>query len=86
MGKLLSDQQIAQYNKDGFFAPARVMSAKDALAFRRKFEAYESAHEGWYEMSKGQKLYLLQTWARDLAKHPKILDAVEDVMGPNLMV
>jgi hypothetical protein len=86
MGKLLSDEQIAQYNKDGFFAPARVMSANDTLAFRRKFEAYEAAHEGWYEMSKGQKLYLLQTWARDLAKHPKILDAVEDVMGPNLMV
>tara|TARA_R110000787_G_scaffold226512_3_gene334300 strand:- start:60184 stop:61020 length:837 start_codon:yes stop_codon:yes gene_type:complete len=86
MGKLLSDDDIQQYHRDGFFAPARVMSADDALAFRRKFEAYEAAHEGWYEMSKGQKLYLLQTWARDLAKHPKILDAVEDVMGPNLMV
>jgi len=86
MGKLLSDKQIAQYEKDGYFAPARVMSADEALVFRKKFEAYEAAHEGWYEMSKGQKLYLLQTWARDLAKHPKILDAVEDVMGPNLMV
>ena len=47
MGKLLSDEQIAQYNKDGFFAPARVMSADDTLALtlapyrRRRFLSNE---------------------------------------------
>ncbi len=86
MGKALSDEQIEQYHRDGYFAPVRVMDSDSAAGFRKKFEAYEAAHDGWYEMSKGQKLYLLQTWARDLAQHPKILDAVEDVLGPNLMV
>jgi hypothetical protein len=86
MGKALTDEQIAQYHRDGFFAPVRVMDTDTAATFRRKFEAYEAANEGWYEMSKGQKLYLLQTWARDLGRHPKILDAVEDVLGPNLLV
>lgn len=86
MPKALSADQVAQYHRDGFVAPVRVMDDAAALAFRRKFEAYEAANEGWYAMSKGQKLYLLQTWARDLASHPRILDAVEDVMGPDLMV
>ncbi len=86
MSKALSAEQIEQYHRDGFIAPVRVMDAKTAADFRRKFEAYEAAYEGWYQMSKGQKLYLLQTWARDLGSHPKILDAVEDVLGPNLMV
>lgn len=86
MPKALSDDQVTQYHRDGFVAPVRVMDDAAALAFRRKFEAYEAANEGWYAMSKGQKLYLLQTWARDLARHPGVLDAVEDVMGPNLMV
>lgn len=86
MGKALTDEQIAQYHRDGFFAPVRVMDTDTAADFRKKFEAYEAAHDGWYEMSKGQKLYLLQTWARDLGSHPGVLDAVEDVLGPNLMV
>ncbi len=86
MPKALSEDQVNEYHRDGFFAPIPCLSADETAMFRAKFEAYEAAHEGWYEMSKGQKLYLLQTWARDLGCHPKILDAVEDVMGPNLMV
>jgi len=86
MPKALSEDQINEYHRDGFFAPIPCLNADETAMFRAKFEAYEAAHEGWYEMSKGQKLYLLQTWARDLGHHPKILDAVEDVMGPNLMV
>jgi len=86
MPNILSEDHVRQYHRDGFFAPIPCLSAEETAMFRAKFEAYEAAHEGWYEMSKGQKLYLLQTWARDLGRHPKILDAVEDVMGPNLMV
>lgn len=86
MPKALTDEQVANYHRDGFIAPIRALDEAETADFRKKFEAYEAAHEGWYEMSKGQKLYLLQTWARDLGRHPKILDAVEDVMGPNLMV
>ncbi len=55
-------------------------------AFHTRFEAYEAANVGWYEPSKGQKLYLLQTWAAELASHLRVLDAVEDVLGPDLMV
>lgn len=86
MPKALSDAQVADYDRDGFIAPIRVMDESEAAEFRKKFEVYEATFDGWYEMSQGQKLHLLQTWARDLGQHPKILDAVEDVMGPNLMV
>jgi len=51
MPKTLSDEQVAQYHRDGFFGPVRVMDTKAAADFRKKFEAYEAAHEGWYEMS-----------------------------------
>ncbi|MDA7947267.1 MAG: phytanoyl-CoA dioxygenase family protein [Hyphomicrobiaceae bacterium] len=85
MPKILTDAQAEGYKQDGFACPVRVMSLKDAAQFRRKFEAYEETNDGWYELSKGQKLYLLQTWARDLVSHPKVLDAVEDVLGPNIL-
>lgn len=86
MPKILRDDQVIGYGRDGFIAPVRVMSAEDAAAFRKRFEAYEAQFDGWYEMSKGQKLHLLQTWMAELAGHEKIVDAVEDVMGPDVMV
>ena len=84
MGKVLSDERIAAYHRDGYASPVRVMDAATAAAYRRRFEAYEAAQGGWYELSKGAKLYLLQTWAAELAMHPGILDAVEDLLGPDL--
>lgn len=86
MPKLLTKDQIRHYREDGFIAPLRVLTLAEATEYRRRFEAYEAAHEGWYELAKGQKLYLLQTWAAELASHPKVLDAVEDVLGADIFV
>jgi chlorinating enzyme len=85
MGKMLDQAAIDRYHSDGYAYPIRVMDAADAASFRRRFEDYETANGGWYELSKGQKLYLLQTWVADLVKHPKVLDAVEDVLGPDIL-
>ncbi len=86
MPKRLTPDQIGYFQENGFVAPVAALSAEEAAAFRRRFEDYERAHEGWYALSKGQKLYLLQTWARDIASHPLILDAVEDVLGPDIFL
>ncbi|MFQ6024019.1 MAG: phytanoyl-CoA dioxygenase family protein [Acidiferrobacterales bacterium] len=86
MPKLLTENQVHRYKEDGFYAPIRALSREEAADFRRRFEAYEEAHDGWYELSKGQKLYLLQTWAADLARHVKVLDAIEDVLGSDIFV
>lgn len=84
MPKILTEAQAEGYERDGYACPIRVMSEKEAGQFRKRFEAYEKANGGWYELSRGQKLYLLQTWAADLVRHRKILDAVEDVLGPDI--
>ncbi|MFQ5755590.1 MAG: phytanoyl-CoA dioxygenase family protein [Acidiferrobacterales bacterium] len=86
MPKLLGENQVRRYVQDGFYGPVRALSPDEAADFLRRFEAYEQAHRGWYELSKGQKLYLLQTWAAELASHPRVLDAVEDVLGPDIFV
>jgi len=84
--KKLTESQIAHYHDDGFFGPVDILSPTEVADYRKRFEAYEAAHGGWYELSKGQKLYLLQTWVAELAKHDLILDAVEDVMGKDIFV
>jgi non-heme Fe2+,alpha-ketoglutarate-dependent halogenase len=86
MPKTLNRDQVDEYGRDGFFSPVDVLTAQETAQFRRRFEGYEKINGGWYALSEGQKLYLLQTWVAELASHPKVLDAVEDVLGPNVLV
>lgn len=82
---MLSEHQINDYQTKGYVWPITVMDAHSAAQYRARFEAYEQANGGWYELTKGQKLYLLQTWVAELACNMQILDAVEDVLGPNIL-
>jgi hypothetical protein len=82
----LSLDQVIRYKQDGFLSPVTVLSVSEAAHYRERFESYEKANNGWYELSKGQKLYLLQTWVAELASHTKVLDAVEAVLGSNILV
>ena len=84
MPKLLDQARVAAFHRDGFVSPVPVLSKPDAAAYRRRFEDYERAHDGWYTLSKGQKIHLLQTWVAGLVRNVSVLDAVEDVLGPDL--
>lgn len=85
MAKRLSAEQVSAYHRDGFIAPITVLSRQKTAAYRRRFEDYERAHDGWYTLSKGQKIHLLQTWVAELVHNDRILDAVEDVLGADIM-
>ncbi|MEQ8709935.1 MAG: phytanoyl-CoA dioxygenase family protein [Rhodospirillales bacterium] len=81
----LSEQQVRNYHEQGFVSPVNALTPEQTAHYRARFEAYEAANNGWYELSKGQKLHLLQTWVCELATNPVILDAVEDVLGPDIL-
>lgn len=85
MPKLLSPEAVAQYERDGYYFPVRVFSAEEALSYRRRMEAYEAATGGPIQSNWRHKVHLLFTWANELVRLPKILDAVEDVIGPNII-
>ena len=85
MTKLLSQDAIAQYHRDGFYFPVRVMSAERARHYRGCLEAYERAHGGPISSNYRHKVHLLFTWADELIRHPKILDAVEEILGPDIL-
>ena len=85
MPKALGPDQVDAFRRDGFVAPVPALSPEQAAAYRRRFEDYERANDGWYALSKGQKIHLLQTWVAELVTNDRILDGVEDVLGPNLL-
>jgi non-heme Fe2+,alpha-ketoglutarate-dependent halogenase len=82
----LASAAVEQYRRDGFYFPVRVMSPGEALAMRRRLEAVEAGHGGRLGGELRHKPHLLFTWLAELVRLPSILDAVEDVLGPNLLV
>ena len=65
---VLNAEQIAAFHRDGFVAPVAVLSREETADYRRRFEDYERNHDGWYLLSRGQKLHLLQTWVAELVQ------------------
>jgi non-haem Fe2+, alpha-ketoglutarate-dependent halogenase len=86
MPKLLSSAAVDRYHRDGFLFPIPVLSSAEALALRRRVEAVEAAHGGELRGELRQLPHLLFPWLTDLIRHPTILDTVEDILGPNLLV
>jgi len=82
----LAPSAVDRYRRDGFYFPVPVLAPGEALACRRRLEAVEAAHGGQLGGELRHKPHLLFTWLADLVRHPAILDAVEAVLGPNLLV
>lgn len=86
MSKSLTEEQIAQYHRDGFIAPVPMLSRTAAAEIRRELEAVEASMGGTFRSPFNTKFYLRYPWAHDLATTPAILDAVEDLIGPDIML
>ncbi|MGB0505902.1 MAG: phytanoyl-CoA dioxygenase family protein [Pikeienuella sp.] len=86
MPKILTEDQIAAYHRDGFLSPVTVMTEEEAADFRARFEAAEAK---WPEATQGvhrNNAHLNLTVLDELTHHPAILDAVEDLLGPDLLI
>lgn len=85
MPKILSEKQIAAFERDGYVFPVRAMSAADAQGFVDRLEAYEATTGAPIQSNMRHQVHLLFTWADELVRHAKVLDAVEDLIGPNII-
>ena len=86
MGRVLSDAQIRRYEDDGFVFPVPALTADEARAARDEIEAFEAATGKTLDYPEKSKSYLLFDWADRLVRHPRLLDAVEDLIGPDILV
>ncbi len=85
MGKLLSEDAVARYHRDGFHFPVRVLSTGEAAGYRQHLETHEGHTGQPLQGNWRHKTHLLFPWADALVHHPKILDAIEDVIGPDIL-
>ncbi len=90
MMKALTEEQVAQFKRDGFLSPFPLLSEAERQACLQGLARYET----WLDMpvnaAKDLKWrtmpYIIMPWALRLATDPRILDKVEDLLGPDLLL
>jgi chlorinating enzyme len=82
--KSLSAAAVRHYQEHGYYAPVRALSTAEAAEVRRHLEQYEHV-DGTRSGPLRHKTHLVFTWLNELIRHPGILDAVEDLIGPNIL-
>ncbi len=82
----LTPEQIAQYRRDGFVSPLRAFTADEARALRGKLEANERDYGPFNVGGNGSKPHLLFPWIDEVTRQPAILDAVESLIGPDILI
>jgi non-haem Fe2+, alpha-ketoglutarate-dependent halogenase len=83
---VLTDQDISQFERDGYVSPVPVMGADEATGLRRKLEAIEAKQGGALYPEQRNKSFLLFKWLNDLVRDPRVLDPVEQLIGPDILL
>jgi hypothetical protein len=89
MSASLTPEQVSQYKRDGFLYPVECLTPEDVRYYRGRLEAFEQEQGDTFGKLPDlvrSKSHLLFRWMDDLVRHPKVLDAVESVIGPDIMI
>ncbi len=82
----LSDAQIEQFDTDGYVFPIPVLEQSEASDLRGQLERTEATQGGALRATQRSKSFLLFPWLWDIARDPRILDPVEQLIGPDILL
>jgi hypothetical protein len=82
--KVLTSEQIEQYHEEGFISPVRVMSTDEALSIKKELERVEAEFPEEMNSESRNNLHLSFTCLDALAHNKIIVDAIEDLIGPDI--
>ena len=82
----LAEAQVAQYRRDGFCFPVPLFSPDEVNDLRKQLETFETHQGHVLQGAQRLKTNLLLTWVDRLIRAPQILDPVEDLIGPNVLL
>ncbi len=85
MLKVLNERAVEQYKRDGYYFPVKMLDDEQVAANRTLLENFETSQGKPIGGALRNKSHLLFTWVDDLMRHPKILDAVEDLIGADIL-
>jgi len=84
MPKVLTKEQIEQYHDEGFISPVRVISKAQALSIKSQLEQVEAEFPDEINAESRNNLHLSFAFLDALAHNKIIVDAMEDLIGPDI--
>ena len=84
MASVLTHRQLADYEELGFLHSIPILSADEVQHFRGEVDKTCAAIGGRVTRLDGLHLYF--RWAWKLSTHPRVLDSMEQLIGPNILL
>jgi non-haem Fe2+, alpha-ketoglutarate-dependent halogenase len=81
----LSQQELDHYNRDGVLFPIKVLTQDEASGFRKGIESI-AVNCREKPLKRLDTLHLFFDWAYRLVTHVVLLDAIEDVLGGDILI
>jgi hypothetical protein len=89
----LDSNQLHSYLERGYYFPIRVFDDSEVAEFRAHFDNYYAYHSERLRALPASKhgsvyahTHTFLQWVYRMVSHPNVLDVVESVLGPNLLV
>ena len=82
----LSPNQLKQYEDEGFVSPINIFSKEEAKEIRDEIELIENLMPGELDKSGRYNAHLISPLLDEVTHHPKILDAVQSLIGEDILV
>ena len=86
MGKRLDQQAIDEFQEHGFVSGVPVFSQSECHAFNQQIERFERERPADVPWAFDIKTNLLFRWVYELGCHPRLLDLIEDLVGPDILL
>ena len=84
MTPVLTHKQLAEYDEQGFLQSIPVLSADEVAHFRAAIEETCLVLGG--RVTRLDAPHLFFRWAWDLSTHQRVLDCIEQLIGPNVLL
>ena len=82
----LTPNQLKQYEDKGFISPIDIFSKKKAKEIRNEIEVIEKKMPGELDKAGRYNAHLISPLLDEVTHHPKILDAVQSLIGKDILV
>ena len=82
----LSSNQLKQYKDQGYISPIEVLSSSEALEARKEIELIEKKMPNEIDKSGRYNVHLISPTLDSIVHNSKILNAVESIIGKNILV
>ena len=86
MPRILTTAQVEHFHESGYCSPVDVMSEDEAHSLKLRIDAAEAAYPEELSPTNRNNPHLAFKCIDEIAHHPVIIDAVSDLIGPDILL